>query len=152
MTHAVEPFPSVDDHERALTEVSFLLDIFAATIDEMMGGATAPVGRIAGRQMARKIPVYFPSPTLPEVLTAVASRLQKGFAVEAEERPHGAFLRFGDCAVRTVCRARGLELGGPLCRIFHHYVDGMVNELLQRPTRSELTRLGDDCLCTLEVK
>ena len=40
---------SLEDHQEAFSEVSFILDIFAATPSELMGGATASVGRIAGR-------------------------------------------------------------------------------------------------------
>jgi hypothetical protein len=39
---------SLEDHAKAKTEISFLLEIFADTIVELMGGATAAVGRMAG--------------------------------------------------------------------------------------------------------
>jgi hypothetical protein len=59
-----------DDHRQAFTEVSFLLDIFASTIDDVMGGSTATVGRIAGRKMARKLPIYMQRPSPSEALAA----------------------------------------------------------------------------------
>ena len=36
---------TLEDHKAAFTEVAFLIDIFAATIDNIMGGATSSVGR-----------------------------------------------------------------------------------------------------------
>jgi hypothetical protein len=36
------------DYQKAYVEVAFLLDAFASTIDNIMGGNTTPVGRIAG--------------------------------------------------------------------------------------------------------
>jgi hypothetical protein len=38
---------TMEDHQKAFTEVAFLIDIFTSTIDNIMGGATASVGRIA---------------------------------------------------------------------------------------------------------
>ena len=68
-----------EDHQKAFTEVAFLIESFANTIDNIMGGATAPVGRIAGRSIARKLPLNLHQPTLASVLEVLATRMQAGF-------------------------------------------------------------------------
>lgn len=143
---------TVEDHRKAFTEVSFLLDIFSATIDNLMGGATASVGRIAGRHMAKNMPVYLPAPNLPDVLAAVAAHMKAGFDISFQCEGSGAELTFGRCAIREVCQARGLPLGGELCRLFHYYTDGMVNELCHRPAKSALQVSGESCRARMEVR
>lgn len=144
--------PTIDDHRRALTEVSFLLDIFAAATDELMGGATASVGRIAGRRLADKLPVHLPQPTLPGVLDCLAQQLGAGFAMTHRVTPDGAEVRVGRCAIREVCAVREEPPGGRLCRLFHYTLDGMVNEWLHRPVKSEIGAAGATCLLRLAVR
>ena len=62
-------------------------------------------------------------------------------------------LSFGRCAMRDVCRGRGLAPGGPLCAVFHSYLDGMVNELVHRPVKSHLEAAGEErCEVRMEVR
>ena len=143
---------TVEDHRKAFTEVSFLLDIFSATMDNLMGGATASVGRIAGRHMAKNMPVYLAAPNLPEVLAAVADHMKAGFDISFRCEGSGAELTFGRCVIREVCHARGLPLGGELCRLFHYYTDGIVNELCLRPAKSALVASGENCRTRMEVR
>lgn len=143
---------TLEDHRAAFTEVSFLLDAFASTIHGLMGGATAPVGRIAGRHMARKLPVYLPEPALDAVLECVAGEFRSGYEISARCLERGAEMEFGRCAIRAVCRERNLEPGGDLCRLFHYYLDGIVNELLQRPVKSELAATGETCRTCIQVR
>ena len=152
MNRGMELELTAEDHDRAFIEVSFLLDIFAVTIDDLMGGATASVGRIAGRHMARKLPVYLPTPTLEEVLQALADNLRKGFEISFHCQGETAEVQFGRCAIRQVCAARALAPGGPLCRLFHYYADGMVNELLYRPVKSSVTTIAEKCTACLQVR
>ncbi len=138
---------TAEDHHQAFTEVAFLIENFANTIDAIMGGATAPVGRIAGREMARKLPLQLGNPTLDQVLTLLAGRMAAGFALSAAPTSAGdAELTFGRCALREVCRQRNQATGGPVCRLFHAYFDGIVNELLHRPVKSEIIASGPSCL------
>lgn len=44
-----------------------------------MGGKTAPVGRIAGRDTARKLPLELADATLESVVAALGERMQAGF-------------------------------------------------------------------------
>ncbi|MCC7261684.1 MAG: L-2-amino-thiazoline-4-carboxylic acid hydrolase [Candidatus Latescibacteria bacterium] len=141
------------DHQQATVEVSFLLDIFAETINDLMGGATASVGRIAGRNMAKKLPVHLATPDLDGALKTLAENLRKGFEISYQcGEEGGAEVHFARCAIREVCAARNLEQGGALCKLFHYYTDGIVNEILFRPVRSEMTAMGEQCTAQLEIR
>jgi hypothetical protein len=146
------PALSVDDHRRALIEVSFLLNIFATTVHAMMGGATAPVGRVAGRQAAEKLPVHLPEPTADAVLAAVQAHMRAAFDIDGRVEGSRVELAFGRCAIREACRAQGREAGGDLCRLFHFYLDGFFNGLLQRPTKSTVEPGADRCRTTIEIR
>lgn len=140
-----------EDHQAAFTEVAFLIESFANTIDNIMGGATAPVGRIAGRSMARKLPVELDEATLATVLDIVSGRMGAGFEISALYSGESeAGLTFGRCALREVCNVRGIQPGGPLCKIFHSYFDGILNELLHRPVKSEIAEAGQT-ICKIKT-
>lgn len=134
------------DHQMAFTEVAFLIDSFANTIDNIMGGATAPVGRIAGRAMARKLPLSLDEPELSTVLKVLANRMQAGFQMTVIlSGDNIADVSFDRCALREVCALRNTETGGAICKLFHAYFDGIVNELLHRPVKSEIVEAGQIC-------
>jgi len=143
---------SLQDHQRAFTEVSFLLDIFAATVGDLTGGQTASIGRVAGRQLARKLPLHLPEPTLAKVLEALHATLARGFSFQATVREGAAELRLGRCVVREVCRERGKQPGGDLCCLFHSFFDGMVNELLARSAKSVIAAGEEECTAELEIR
>jgi hypothetical protein len=132
---------SPEDYQAAFTEVAFLLDAFAAAIDNIMGGVTGPVGRIAGRDTAKKLPVHLPDPTLETVTELLGERMQAGFGFKLEDGK----LSFEKCVVRDVCRLRGIETGGPLCKLFHAYLDGVMDGLLHRPVKSSAVSMGELC-------
>jgi predicted hydrocarbon binding protein len=136
---------TMDDHNKAFNEVAFLLDIFTSTIDNIMGGATAPVGRIAGREMARKLPVHMGNPTIEEVAALLAGRMVNGFEFTIESSGETHQLNFDKCAIRNACSLRGGQVGGAMCRLFHSYFDGVLNELLSRPVKSDIVTCGDRC-------
>ncbi|AAR35794.1 hypothetical protein KIP69_11725 [Geobacter sulfurreducens] len=143
---------TLDDHVNAATEVAFLLDIFAATVDNVMGGATASVGRIAGREMARKLPVHLTNPTLDEVVAILNSRMEAGYRFRLEGDGTERTLLFDHCVLREVCAKRGLTMGTALCRLFHAYLDGILNELICRPVKSEVVSCGDQCRLNLRTQ
>lgn len=138
---------SSDDYQMAFTEVAFLMDAFASAIDNIMGGVTAPVGRIAGRDTAKKLPVHLPDPTLESVAELLRERMQAGFDFTLD----GRSLTFGNCVVRDVCTLRGMESGGALCRLFHAYLDGVMDGLLCRPVKSGIVSTGGACRIELET-
>jgi len=142
---------SPEDHQAAFTEVAFLIESFANTIDNIMGGATAPVGRIAGRSMARKLPLYLHDTSLADVLEVLATRMQAGFQMTAvSEGDDVAKVEFGHCALREVCSLRKMETGSAVCRLFHAYFDGIVNELMHRPVKSEILETGQVCIIRMK--
>jgi hypothetical protein len=110
------------------------------------------VGRIGGRRMARKLPVHLPEPTLETVLECVAGQFKSGYDLSARCAERGAEVEFGRCAIRDVCRERHLPPGGDLCKLFHYYLDGIVNELLERPVKSEIVATGDLCRTRMQVR
>ncbi|MBU5611635.1 hypothetical protein [Geomonas azotofigens] len=137
-----------EDYQKAYVEVAFLLDAFASTIDNIMGGNTAPVGRIAGRDTARKLPVELPGATLDEAVALLSRRMGSGFEFELS----GGRLTFGKCILREMCALRKIESGGALCRLFHSYFDGIVNGLICRPVKSRLEEVGETCSLATEVQ
>lgn len=133
---------SAEDYDKARNEVAFLLDAFASTIDNIMGGNTAPVGRIAGRDTAKKLPLEIPEPTLEKVIEALARQMQAGFEISLED----GRLRFDRCILREMCGLRKQQPGESLCRLFHHYFDGIANGLLCRPVKSIAESVGERCV------
>ena len=152
MTGTTAPVLTLEDHQTALHEVAFLVDIFTATIDTIMGGATAPVGRIAGRDMAKKLPVYLNNPSLEEALGVLADRMKAGFEFSLEASGGETDIVFRHCVLRDVCALRKITTGSALCRLFHAYFDGIVNELICRPVKTELTSCGPQCRARLKTQ
>jgi hypothetical protein len=134
-----------EDYQKATVEVAFLLDAFASTIDNIMGGNTAPVGRIAGRDTASKLPVHLTDPTLDDIIKLLAEQMHAGFDFTLD----GTDLQFKSCIIRDMCAVRKIETGGALCRLFHSYFDGIINGLLCRPVKSTIDSVGD--LCRLQT-
>lgn len=130
-----------EDYQKATIEVAFLLDAFASTIDNIMGGNTAPVGRIAGRDTASKLPVHLTDPTLEDIVKLLSEQMHSGFDFNLE----GGALVFRSCIIRDMCAIRKIETGGALCRLFHSYFDGIINGLLSRPVKSTIDSVGDEC-------
>ena len=130
-----------EDYQKATVEVAFLLDAFASTIDNIMGGNTAPVGRIAGRDTASKLPVHLPDPALEDIITLLSEQMHAGFAFTLA----GDRLQFKSCIIREMCAIRRIETGGALCHLFHSYFDGIINGLLCRPVICALVSVGDEC-------
>jgi hypothetical protein len=143
---------TMDDHRAAFTEVSFLLEIFATTVSQLMGGATASVGRIAGRHFARKLPVTLVDPTLEQVVQTLADYVRKGTDMAFTRTDTGVDLSISRCSMRNVCRSRHAELSKNVCQLYHMFLDGVVNELYSRPAKSTITETGETCRAHMEVR
>ena len=139
---------SKEDYQKATVEVAFLLDAFASTIDNIMGGNTAPVGRIAGRDTASKLPIHLTDPTLQDIVAALREQMQAGFDFALD----GDVMQFKYCIIRDMCALRKIETGGALCRLFHSYFDGIINGLLCRPVKSSVVSVGDECRLQTDVQ
>ena len=143
---------TLEDHQSAFTEVSFLLEVLVRTAGEVVGKSLPALGANAGRHMGRKLPVHLDRPDLAAAERAVAGRLGAGFDIQGACAGQGADLTIGRCALREVCRSRGLEVGGELCRVFHHYHAGMIAQLLGRPVRAGAVQAGDPCSVHLDAQ
>jgi hypothetical protein len=143
---------TMDDHQKAFTEVAFLIDIFTSTIDNIMGGATASVGRIAGRDTAKKYPIFLDNPSLSEAMEVIADRMKSGFAISLEAADDDSTILFDRCILRDICELRGIEKGNAMCKLFHAYFDGVVNELISRPVKSEIAESGQQCRIRIKTQ
>lgn len=140
---------SAEDYQKGYVEVAFLLDAFASTVDNIMGGNTAPVGRIAGRDTAKKLPLQPADRTIGEVVAALGEMMQAGFDFSLDKEE----LLFRRCILREMCRTRGINTGGALCRLFHAYLDGIANGLICRPVKSEVLKVGEEeCSFRIDVQ
>lgn len=145
MNHETIMGLTLEDHHAAFTEVAFLMEIFTTTIDNIMGGATSSVGRMAGRDTAKKYPVFLENPSLEEAVAVVADRMKAGFGVSMESVDGQENVVFDRCIIRDICNLRGIEMGQAMCRLFHFYFDGVIDELISRPVKSEITQCGKPC-------
>lgn len=139
---------SDEDYQKATVEVAFLLDAFASTIDNIMGGNTAPVGRIAGRDTARKLPLNLTDPTLQDIIKVLSEQMQSGFDFTLIDET----MQFKSCIIREMCGLRKIDAGGALCQLFHSYFDGIVNGLLCRPVKSKIVSVGHECQLQIAVQ
>ncbi len=153
MIERTELSATIQDHEHALIEVGFLLEVLTETITQVVGQSTASLGIAAGKHMAKKMPIYLQDPSVGEAVEALAGKLKEGFEIKANCDDSGANLEIGRCAVRDVCQQRGIELGGQLCSMFHYYLAGMVAELRKRPARVGKSEAGPEkCMFRLDAR
>jgi len=150
MIERTELTATLDEHQKAFTEVSFLLDVLAETITQVVGNSTASLGISAGKHMAKKMPIYLDKPSFEEVLTALIQKMQNGFEITFQRDEGGASLEFGRCSIGDVCENRSLERGGKLCSLFHYYFAGMCAELYGKPVRASKAAAGSD-KCSLRL-
>ena len=153
MTGRAELTLSASDHDKAFTEVCFLLDIFVSAIGDVVNKSGSALGLAAGRHMGKKLPVFLAEPTLASVLEAVAGRLASGFVIDSRCDGSGADVEIARCAIRDVCAKRNIAVGGEMCRMFHYYLAGIATELLGgRAVRATEAKAGDRCTFRLETR
>jgi hypothetical protein len=141
---------TLEDHNKAFTEVSFLLEMLTSAVKDVVGNSTPSLGINAGRQMGKKLSIYLTNPTLEKVLKDLTKRLESGFKIGFKCDDAGAELGIEKCAIREVCATRKLQLGGELCQMFHYYLSGMTTELLGKPVRSGAIK-ADAAKCTARL-
>jgi hypothetical protein len=135
-------------HDDAFTEVGFLLQMLASTVEDVIGNP-APLGVSAGRAMANKLPVRLVEPTLEKALEVLAEALSGAITFAPTFTESGAVLEVSDCAIRDICRMQDEEIGARVCKLFHHYLSGMGSQLLGKQTRITSKAVGERC--TLEL-
>ncbi|MGL1930441.1 MAG: hypothetical protein OCC45_01630 [Desulfotalea sp.] len=125
-----------EDYDKAFTEVSFLLDMFVETIEAFVGKSTPSLAVAAGRKMAANMPIHLPD-TSPEKALDEFIRVFKIQQMEIEGEFNGpdAVININHCPIAAVCTNRELEIGGPICSMFHYYVAGVMAELAGCPAR-----------------
>lgn len=143
---------TVEEHDKAFTEVSFLLEIFIETMEALSGSGAPSVGMSAGRQMGKKLPIYLHEPKLDEAIAAVNKKLESGFDVELNCTDLNAELKVGRCAIRDVCKRRGQEVGGELCKMFHYYHAGIVSEVYGKPVRPRIVDAAETCSFEMKAR
>lgn len=146
MIKASELGLTVEDYDKAFTEVSFLLDIFIETIVSFVGKSTPSLAVAAGRKMAANLPVHFAEDSLETALSEFVRvfRVQQ-MEIEAQVVGSSAQIVIKDCPIGSVCNNRELELDGETCQMFHYYIAGIIAELTGRPARPKTVEVGNVC-------
>jgi hypothetical protein len=139
------------DHDDAFTEVSFLLQVLTSTVDDVLGNP-APLGVSAGRAMAAKLPVYLPNPSLDQALDALRGALTGGVDFTVATTDNAAHIEVGRCIVRDLAARQGDLPGAKLCKMYHHYLSGMVSHLLGRQARITDREVGDTCTLSVQTR
>ena len=151
MTAPIEAAMTAADHDAAFMEVSFLLQMLAQTVEEVIGNP-APLGVSAGRAMAAKLPVYLKEPTLASVLEALDPLLKDGFEFSTTGEGNTAALAVGRCVIRDLAAKQGEAPGGKLCKLYHSYLSGIISHLLTRQSRVQETSAGRTCALIVQSR
>ena len=137
---------TVEDYDKAFTEVSFLLDMFVDTIETFVGKSTPSLAVAAGRRMAQNMPVHMveatPECALQEFVRIF--RIQQMEVVGHFENGK-AVININHCPIRSVCQQRGMEVDGQICQMFHYYVAGILADLAGCPARPTTVSTGEQC-------
>ncbi len=141
----------LEDYDKAFTEVSFLLDMFVETIEAFVGKSTPSLAVAAGRKMAANMPIHLeevsPEAALAEFIRVF--RIQQ-MEIEGEFQGANAIITLNHCPILSVCKNRGMEIGGSACQMFHYYMAGILAELAGRPARPTTVSTGETCVFTLQ--
>ena len=141
---------TLEDHQKAQKEVSFLLTVFSQTITEMVGKATGSVGMVAGKEAGKKIPFENLNPSINEVLEHLIKYFAGGFDFQFQMQGSDVQCTFGRCVLRNICRNQNLDLGTHLCNMFHSYLAGVVSQLAGKNYSSTINSTADTCQVTLK--
>jgi hypothetical protein len=136
---------TLKDHEKAFTEVSFLLDMLVKTIDIFVGKASPSFAVAAGKNMARNLPIYLSDPSPEEALEELVSVFSHGLDISGHFNSDKAIISLKQCPIRDVCTERGMAIDGQACQMFHYYVAGIMSALTSRLCRPTTVETGDKC-------
>ena len=75
-------------------------------------------------------------------------QMQAGFqfSLDADQ------LVFKKCIIGELCKIRKIEKGEAVCRLFHSYLDGIMNGLFFRPVKSQVISVGEECRFQTDVQ
>jgi len=145
MIESIELTQTMEDHNKAFVEVSFLLDMFVNTIEVFVGKSTPSLAVAAGRKMAQNMPIYLDEPNAGMALSEMIRVFSEGFDINGSLDGNEALISIDQCPIRSVCLERGLDLDGPTCQMFHYYVAGIMAELTGSPARPATIDTGEKC-------
>ena len=150
MNESSELTLTLEDYDKAFTEVSFLLDMFIETFVAFVGKSTPSLAVAAGRKMAANLPVHLVDTSVDGALAEFVRvfRLQQ-MEFEAHLAGPKAMLSLHQCPIGAVCANRKMELGGQACQMFHYYIAGIMAELTGRPARPTTHETGEICSFSL---
>ncbi|MBN2343996.1 MAG: hypothetical protein JXX29_17680 [Deltaproteobacteria bacterium] len=140
-----------EDYKAAFTEVSFLFDVLASTVKDVIGNS-APLGVSAGRSMAKKLPVNLKEPKMNAVFDVLKKHFEDGFEFTGDVAEEGGALQVGTCMIRDICKNQNAEVGGEMCKMFHSYLGGMVAQLSGRQARVTHSEAGERCSLDVKVR
>lgn len=145
MIDCIELTQTMEDHDKAFIEVSFLLDMFVDTIEAFVGKSTPALAVASGRKMAKNMPIYLEEPNGAMALSEMVRVFSEGFDINGSFEGKEAIITVNQCPINSVCQARNLELDGPTCQMFHYYLAGIMAELTGSPARPTTIAAGDSC-------
>lgn len=146
MISTTELHLTIDDYDKAFTEVSFLLDMFVDTIETFVGRSTPSLAVAAGRKMANNMPIHLLEATPENALDELVRvfRIQQ-MEIDGHFANGEAVMTLNHCPIRSVCLQRNMALDGQVCQMFHYYVAGIMAELAGCPARPKTIETGEKC-------
>ena len=145
MIDCIELTQTMEDHDKAFIEVSFLLDMFVDTIEAFVGKSTPSLAVAAGRKMAKNMPIYLDEPDAGTALSEMIRVFSEGFDIKGTFTGKEATIEIDHCPIRSVCLERKLEINGSTCQMFHYYIAGIMAELTGSPARPQTLETGEKC-------
>lgn len=145
MIDSIELTQTMEDHDKAFIEVSFLLDMFVDTIETFVGKSTPSLAVASGRKMAKNMPIYLEETSGATALEEMVRVFSEGFDIAGTFEGKEATIEIDHCPIYSVCQERGLVLNGPTCQMFHYYIAGIMAELTGSPARPKTVEVGEKC-------
>jgi hypothetical protein len=136
---------SIEDHNNATIEISFLLNLFSKAISEIIGNAVSSIGISSGREFAKKMPILFDSTNMKDSIDKLTKYLQGGFDISSELSENQINFTFSRCALKNICQLKKDDLGGYLCKLFHLYMNGIIIQITKKNLKMAIIKTGDEC-------
>ena len=141
---------TMEDHDKAFIEVSFLLDMFVETIETFVGRSTPALAVASGRKMAQNMPIYLDRGACGAIALEEMIRVfSEGFDIAGSFEGKEATISIDHCPIYAVCKERNLEVNGLTCQMFHYYIAGIMAELTGSPARPKTIEAGESCRFSL---
>lgn len=114
----------------ALTDLGVRLLSIASVFRQTVGSGLPAVGAMAGRTLAGQLPRYQRCGSLEEALRLAREQFQPAWKIEPVlEGTDKLTITVRECFVRELCQKEKIELGGELCILFFHYLNGYISKM-----------------------